>query len=571
MTAPTEPTYLCCTLRLRSPVIASTLAAGPNIAATQAFIPGSAIRGALAARLLANGSTGDSVEFRTLILSGAVRYLHAYPEIGGARGLPAPASWKSEKEYPDRAYDLAGFSGQITEQVDAEDFDKFWPEESLVSVGAPFTAATASAGARAIATPRTNARLHQQRDRVKGRPWLDKSNGQETPQGAIFAYEYLEAEQVFRGSIQVSSSAKEQIERIKALLSQPILIGRSRRAGYGGDAELAFSADATREYESVSGDISRALKAGEDFRVMLASAYIGRHPSTGQIDPMAIDHELGERLGAAVERRQWSFETIGSFNQKWRLEVAQVPAVVAGAVLVLKAIRAISLDNLREVEHQGFGERRVEGFGRVLFLEHSEDRQRIQLNRNDERRVVQQRARASNTQESGSNQLEFLEERIVLAAARAELDRLAADLAKDAKKPPTNSLLGRLRTVFRSVHDEATARNALGTLATWCNSTGRDALKDSARNKLETCRLPQSQLLQWLTGLSSNDSRSDQWKRLVAAVNDASTLTGLAQGHHLMASSSAERILQEHAALLSIQLIDAVLAALARRNREGSQ
>lgn len=570
MSAAPTPTYLLYTLTLRSPAIVSALSGDPNSAATQPFIPGSAIRGAVAARLLADGTMGDSKEFRQLVLSGSVRYLHAYPEIAGARGLPVPASWRSTKSDPDQACDLAAFSGRITEQADPEDFPQIWPEEPLAAVGGHFAAPTASAGGRELRAPRIKARLHQQRDRAKGRPWLDKRDGQEVPRGAIFAFEYLDAEQVFRGAIQLMSPEPAHIERIKTLLRQPILIGRSRRAGYGGDAVLTFTAAVHQEYENVSGSLSTDVRPGQRFRVVLASAYVGRHPATGQIDPAALELELDERLGglATVELRRWGFELIGSFNQKWRLEVPQVWAVAGGATLVLKAAQPIPLGTLRGIEHEGLGERRVEGFGRVLFLQHSEDAETFRLHRSVERPTAQHGTDAppSDAQEAVKMQIRFLEGRIVLAAARTELDRLAADLAKQPRKPPTNSLLGRVRTLFRNVHDEETAQGALRSLSTWCSEGDPNALKANARKKLEACRLRDHNLFQWLDRLSRGDESKDQWSRLLAAVNNASTLSGLAHSHHLTTRSSAAGSLQQHAALLSVHLIDAMLATLGRQN-----
>jgi hypothetical protein len=121
------------------------------------------------------------------------------------------------------------------------------------------------------------------------------------------------------------------------------------------------------------------------------------------------------------------------------------------------------------------------------------------------------------------------------------------------------------------VQDEDSARRTLESLATWCNANNANALKAPARRKLEACNILDSHLLQWLTALSSNDSNDAKWNRLVAAVNGASTITGLGQRHHLNTKSSAEGLLHGHAALLSAYLIDAVLAVLARRNRGGSQ
>lgn len=481
------PTYLHYRLTLRSPAIVSTLSGDPNSAATQPFVPGSAVRGAVAARLLANSITGDSAEFRALILSGAVRYLHAYPEMNGARTLPVPSSWRCSKDRPSDGYDLAAFTGWITDTD--EDFGDIWPQASLISVGGTFAVASSTGGVRSLGTPRMDARLHQQRDRVKGRPWKDQN---ETRHGAIFAYEFLDADQVFRGVVQVMPAASGYINRIKRLLEHPILIGRSRRAGYGGEAKVEFIADGSREYDDVSGLLSKDLSTGERFRVMLTSGYIGRHPITGQIDPLALDHELRERLDRSVtiERRRWAFEVVGGFNQKWRLEVPQVLAVAGGAVLVLQAERQIPLTRLREIEHHGLGERLADGFGRVLFLEPLEDHESFSLIRDHERRTGEGDGHPA-TSASGveERQLAFLQKRIVLDAVRTELARVAAGLAHDAKHIPTNSLLGGIRSILRVVQDEQSAAAALANLRAWL-----DTRKDRVQMQLDGCEVGKDKL-----------------------------------------------------------------------------
>jgi len=575
MSTAAAPIYLRYKLLLRSPAIVSTLSGDPNSAATQPFIPGGALRGVLAARLIAAGVNGDADEFRRFILSGEVRYLHAYPELAGERSLPGSSSWRSEKADLSRAIDVAGFSGAIDASVDAEDFGKIWPDEALVSVPAPFVAASASAGARSIVAPSIGSRLHQQRDRVKGRPWKDRA---EQPHGALFAYEYLEPDQVFRGVIQIMHAAAADIERIKSLLgAEPILVGRSRRAGYGGEAEVEFTGQAQREYQNVSASISRDIAGGKLFRAFLASAYIGRHPTTGQVDPTALRQELLRRLPAVatVERTRWTFETVGAFNQKWRLEVPQAQAVAAGAVFVLKSTAVTPVATLRAVEHEGLGERRVEGFGRVLFLEHSDDHATFRLRRAED----QVQADATSARglaapgEQHRRQLGLLEQRIVLSAARAELDRVAAiDLAARAQKRPTNSLLGRLRTLFRRATDEPAAQAALANLRTWCaDGDNPQALKANAREKLDRCRVSNGGLRQWLRRLAESAHGEAGWDALVQASGNQATLTGLAAKSHLTARSAAEAVLHEHSALLRVHLIDAVLGAMARLNRRGTR
>lgn len=569
MSAAAAPIYLQYKLRLRSPAIVTTLSGDANSTATQPFIPGSALRGVLAARLLASDVGGGSEEFRRLILSGDVRYLHAYPELAGGRSLPSASSWKSRKDDARHVFDLAAFCGAIGASVDAEDFGDFWPEEALGSVPAPFV--SAAGGARKFTTPPIGSRVHQQRDRVKGRPWKDRA---EQSHGALFAYEYLEADQVFRGAIQIMAPTVQDVERIQELLcSGPILVGRSRRAGYGGEAEVEFKGQSQREYENVSDSISRDVHAGASFRALLVSAYVGRHPTTGQLDPSALPDEMCTRLGGAatVERTRWTFEVVGAFNQKWRLEVPQALAVAPGAVLVLKATKTIPVATLRAIEHEGLGERRVEGFGRVLFLEHSDEHGSIPITRAEDRALDNSggsRGRGSPS-DPHRRQLDFLEKRIVLAAARAELDRVATlDLAARAQGRPTNSLLGRLRTLFRCAMDERTAQAALANLRVWCSDDDNpEALKGNAREKLDRCKVGEKGLRQWLRELAGAAHGEEGWSALVHASGNPSTLTGLGARTHITSPEAANKVLHEHSALLRVYLIDAVLAAMARLNR----
>jgi hypothetical protein len=167
-----------------------------------------------------------------------------------------------------------------------------------------------------------------------------------------------------------------------------------------------------------------------------------------------------------------------------------------------------------------------------------------------------------------ADQLTFVERRIVLSAVQRELDRAAADLAGHALRLPTTSLLGRIRTIFRAVHNEPTARRALNDLRVWCDpSGGANALKDEARKKLQDCRIANTSLLEWFRALAEPDGQDSAWRRLVEAAGSPTTLSGLAHRLHLTTPGAAEEILDSHASELTVRLIDAVLAGMARRNR----
>ncbi len=551
----TKKRFLPYQLTLRAPALVTALSGDPNSAATQPFIPGGAIRGAVAGRLLAQHVDPDSEDFRRLILSGDVCYLHAYPEVNETRALPLPQSWRGIKNNPGMVRDLAAWTGDVEGPPDAPEAS--WPPEALTGPPGPFVAP--AAGPRIVATPRMDARLHQQRDRVRGRP------GPEGTQGTIFAYEFLQANQDFRGVIAFSDTALDKGEdgRLRDLLRKPILVGRSRRAGYGGEAVLTFGELQSAEYENLADGLHSDVKKDQALRLLFVSAYIGRHPETGQVDPSAVDHELARRLeGLALRGRRWSFEVVGGFNRKWRLELPQSLAVSAGSVLMLEAERDIELNELRDLEQTSLGERRAEGFGRIAFLRAA-----------DEACLTVKpyefpSAAAQISPSSSEDSLSFLEERILLSAVRKELDRVAAEKASTAQKLPTNSLIGRLRNRLRSVSDETTAKEALNDLATWLGQ-GDDAFKEPAMKQLEGCKIGGSTLRPWLVDLlrsaletetNSDNNPSFDWNGLFAP---------LTQSHRLTTEEAAHAVLKSHRCRLCVALIDGVLAALACRNRGG--
>jgi CRISPR-associated protein Csx10 len=555
------PIFLNYKITLLAPAIFPRPSGDANTVETQAFIPGSAIRGALAGKLLSNGSDAESALFRALILSGSVRYLNAYPQINDERSHCISTAWKKQKN-GDGAFDLACFSGIVTD--DSDHLEEIWPEEQLSSFSDSFVAPSSAGGSWCSSTPVIDTRIHQQRDRIKGRPWRDNDDQEH---GTIFAYESLEGDQTFRGCIIVMPESIDQIERIREQLdNQKLVIGRSRRAGYGGEAEIKILTASNQEYENAGRLIRKGLNAGDCFRVLLTSPYIGRNPVTGQIDPAAIEVELLGELdeSATIERRYWSFELQGGFNRKWRIALPQMQSVAAGSTFVLKATKDISLEQLSKVQHAGIGLRRVDGFGRLLFQEHWEDSGTMAVVPRTERTVGEDKV-----QSKQSPLLKRMEARIVLTAAKQAIDRIAAiDMMRDRGAVPSSSLLSRLSNLFREVHDENSARAALVKLSTLCSENNKTALKETARVQLEKCSIKGKPLLRWLTELSkTGGDGSPSWERLVQGATNSSSLTGLATKHYLTSIDAAQAVLNNHSKLLLVYLIDAVLTALSRSRR----
>lgn len=551
--------YLPYTISLGAPVIFSSLGGDPNSSRALPFIPGSALRGA-AAHGLGDPAADPAQqrEFRSLILDGSVRYLNAYPRAGGRRTLPVPASFRMDKDgVPGHdgaieARDLAAVSGEVDPANSTVD----WPEASLMSLSEGFVSIGAAQPQRV--EPRRSSRIHQQRDRSRGRAWKEDRDGREEAHGAIFAFEYLEPGQDFDGLIllrgQTDKECEELAKSVQRCLVSPILLGRSRRGGYGGDAEITWHAPRDREVEG-QGLVRDDVAAGTEVRVLLTSAYVGRDSMTGQINPAYLAAEIVSALSERVDvlRRRWAFEPVGGFNRKWRLEVPQALACSAGSVLVLRATAPIPIADLIAVEHAGLGERRVEGFGRVVFMEAPAST------------VVLRTVRDDRVPRLPGNQppdlVRVAERRILDGALQREIAVEAARLAKSATSPPTPSLLGRLRTTLRSEPE-----SGIDTLRQWLGDGDGPRLKRPAMDQLDRCRLggDQRPLSAWLREMA-RDGDSEQLGRLLR-------LDTIAQRFHVISEDSARQALAARGLSIRSRLIDSVLAALARHQRsQGSR
>lgn len=545
--------YLPYTLSLRAPAILTSLGGDPSSSRTLPFIPGSALRGAAARGIGDPRAEASRREvFRQLILDGTVRFLNAYPQAGGRRTLPTPVSLRTDKsqlagpEGEIKAWDLAAPGGEEPNG----DHDR-WPDASLSEVLDPFVSIGAAQLLRV--GPVRGRRVHQQRDRTRGRAWTDPQT--EEPHGTIFAVEFLEADQDFGGIVQILGKDEATCDalaaQVKEALRGPVLVGRSRRGGYGGDATIAWDGPRDRE---VSGQdvISSDVTEGARFRVVLVSAYVGRDPETGQLDPSHLASEVVDRLGRRVEvvHRCLSFEVVGGFNRKWRLEVPQALACAAGSVLVLQATSRIPFGDLLTVEHAGLGERRAEGLGRVVFLEAPSQALVLRVPSAPEPRAADG---------TPPEVVRFAEARIVEATVERVIQEEAARLTRSPKSMPSASLLGRLRNAMR-----AEPEVALATIRTWLAPEGppRSRLRRPAMEQLDHYRVGDGQ-------------RLSTWLSETAAGDDGEALTALlrhdsvAQRWHIVSEASAREILTARDSALRARLIEATLAALARRQRIG--
>lgn len=435
--------YLPFSLTLEAPALFPELGSNPNATPTLRYVPGSSVRGAMAAALLARDGSAGTPAFHRLILNGQTCWLNAYPLAGERRAFPVPAGWRVKK-----SANLDQSSTSVTDMAAHTEDD--WPSESLRPLAGKFVTLDSSPH---WTEPATSWNLHVQMSRSAQRATREE--------GAIFNYESLDGGQRFQGLVALCGSDPAEIEdrarEIRELLGDRLWLGRSRVAGYGGWARLQWHALQDRELVSSSATL-RHVRAGETFTVLLTSDYVGRHPLTGAWDGGAFEDEVKSKLDSGAERLGGCQETrlVGGFNRKWGMELPQATALAAGSLLILRASRDIAADEILTFEQAGLGERRSEGFGRVLLLRAPESMLTIQ--RAEARGSKSPRPQVPIPPLVFQIEKRIREQRGLREARQKGLD---AAQASSAGRLPRGHLISRLRTLLRDSADGS------GALVEW--------------------------------------------------------------------------------------------------------
>lgn len=516
----------------------------PNTIGTMHHVPGSSMRG-VAAAAFRDPVQGDKQWdiFHTLVLGGNVRYLNAYPLLMGCRALPTPVAYRKSKR--DRIDALLATPCFDLSACSPEDDLK----EDLEPLAEPFV--TYTAPEKRLLALETTGKVHHQRDRAKGRAWTD---AEEHTHGALFSMEALAGDQQLEGLVAIRGADEGEcdrlFDRVKPCFQQTVLIGRSRRAGYGGCCKLEWLPKRDRELHGanlLTGDIP----ANGRFGILLTSAYIGRHPETGHHDPTYFIREMLEKFEGKVvcTKECRAFSTAGGFNRKWKLETPQVPVLAAGSMFICTAKEALPFQTLLAVENEGLGERKTEGFGRFAFVTAPE--KKLVLQGGPEESVGQE------PQGEIPALVSQAEKRILARAVGQRVVELAAMLSSDASKIPSGSLLGRLRGVLRN--NDA---KSLDTLREWLGD-GDNALRRTAMDQLEKCRIRLGNR-QWRLRDFLQDCLRDAWPGDIARTLN---LEVIAQCHHLTTKARAEAVLNELRQATVLQFLDGLLASLAVKNR----
>ncbi|PDW01975.1 type III-B CRISPR module-associated Cmr3 family protein [Candidatus Viridilinea mediisalina] len=536
-------------LRLQEPLLATQIMGDPNNSVSFDYIPGSLIRGMLVHRYMQQHPKLHEHEVvhdtacRRLFFTATTRYLHAYPLTRNEeRSLPTPLPLLKRKgDDKEDGLEVHNAAHKDFNRAEAAGNDQ------LKWVGKPFCTLNEE-DLTLLAPPQKRLTVHVARDPHKGRSTKKK--------GEIFQYEALAADQCFAGVILTEDAA--DAATIKAMLEGQAWLGRARSAGYGRvyikiDEELS-----TSSWREVALPAPR-LKADDRVTLTLLSDAILRDKqghyaltwSKDMLDKDMLDKDMLESyLGFAIKHvdaaRSFSATTIsGGFNRTAQAPLAQSYSLAAGSTVSFTLAQAVDAATLARLEAQGIGERRTEGFGRIVFNWLEANVFQASIGETCDLLPPQDKPKLSANSQALARQMarRLLEAQIEQALARFVRD----EVDPEKNQFPANSQLGRVRVLLRrAARTGAPLSEVLAEL---------DAFKQAGREQFERARMQNTTLWAWL-------------QRLL--VNPSTVWQVISLPHHKWHKVAGEQAAADAALTrrVTLQVIEATLNTAARKRKQ---
>jgi CRISPR-associated protein Csx10 len=249
----------------------------------------------------------------------------------------------------------------IYDRANIEDFGDLLEEVTPKSVQQRFC--TVKEQSVSLYKEERRINIHNQRDRSKGRSTKEH--------GEIFRYDAIDAGQTFQ-SVILCETDEICDDVLKLLQSKDnIWLGGSQSAGYG-HCKISNVQPRDDNWNEVSIPVAKRNSQDDLVITLLSNAILRDEYGQPVADPNLIKCEIEKileivNLPKPLPEAQPIYagsENIGGFNRKWGLPLPQVPALSMGSVFVFKEY-SLTEEQIKLLESQGIGERRVDGFGRV--------------------------------------------------------------------------------------------------------------------------------------------------------------------------------------------------------------
>lgn len=428
-----------------SPVIFALNVGDANMVSTREYIPGSVIMGLFANEYIRKNNLTNAHtdgDFYRWFLTGAVRFTNACIVTGIHRSekmtTPLPLSIQEEKGDESTLYDLLYANDDFDKQTSAKQGFGRISDSSICKQPIQKT-----------------LNFHHQRDYETGT----------VKKGIIFNYESIDAHQTFEGHILGDGNVLNKL--LDYFREEPVVrIGRSKNAQYG-RVRFAMVSKEPKEFTSEIDGLEQA--DGEASLTLLSNAILYNEYgySTAEVRTLEklLQNELGD--GVTIKKSFVRTDEVENFVSVWRLRRPAEVCFSAGSCFLLSGITGTHQQKLLEIQKNGIGERRGEGFGRVAFGWQSDVHEKFTKRQPDTTSIQQP---TPPIPEETKKIVRFIARDFI----RKEVEIWALNDVKEFDRLPSKSCIGRLESMVK----DQDRTKFLESLA---------ELKKPARDALERC------------------------------------------------------------------------------------
>lgn len=302
---------------------------------TLRYFPGSTIRGYVMTQLANNNQLEDN---KQILFSGKVSFLNAYPSIDGREMIPS----------------LKGYYEDKSEKAEKKELNNVLFEDVIPGYKRAALGHFCYLEDDCI----RYADVEVSED-------VNINTGKEDVKRNVFRSQYIKKNQTFSGYIVFQDEVSEDlINLISETFDQAIYLGNRRSAGYGACVCIGREVKQGLPYQEI-----RTAQGAEDLYMLLLSDTVMRD-QFGELTGLCLE-ELAEKLGCKclkIERCATSITDVRGYNRIWEGAIPSAVMYEAGSVFHLKASEPIPEEKLHQLENNGIGIRRDEGFGQIAFL-----------------------------------------------------------------------------------------------------------------------------------------------------------------------------------------------------------
>ena len=359
------------TLELRQPISCAVRQLG-NLQTCLDYLPGRALAKPVLSALY---KLAPDYPWLREFADGGLVIAHAYPDIEGARGVPAPFSLYYDKAQGAQGGELYNLMWQSAEAVQKEH-----PDTQLKVLGGGYVSPSQPPRGRSGLPLQRHAvpKILVQRNAVE-----HQSQRPTSAVGGIYSREAIAAGQTYRTVLRLSGDAYSALKNSEKAQNDSEVVQKavqqavkkaftSTRIGGGapGCGEVHMRAALPRTYPEPPscGDGKRLLVyCAAD--VMLDAQAVSLKPleevlleAINQVlEEKASVRQSGDLIDVALRTR-----LDGGWNPRWGLPRETAIVLAAGSCLVLERARPFKARELSALQQRGLGKRRGEGYGELM-------------------------------------------------------------------------------------------------------------------------------------------------------------------------------------------------------------